>query len=376
MTTRRQRMTKGLRFGLGAAALLGFLTAARATEPFSLVTNHGTVLAWTDGNVPGMPLFTTFGSFMEAPALADDGTVLFLSNMAGPQISTANSRALFQGTSLADLYAVAQWSDAAPGLPGLSLIDNSGNSGISSNALRISPDGRSLWTSRLTNAGNDLPTTNDTGLFGGLPGSLILVAREGDPAPGTSGALFGDLAGLSGQVTGINRNGRVMFPTSLVGGDVIGTTNDFAIYTGTPGALTIAVRKGDTMLPGPVKAAAFSAMNGMFSGNNQMAGDRIVYNLQLSGAGVTTTNDESLWRYTPGTGNALLLREGDSAPGTAGAVFSGGSEIPAFQLGPSSVAGNGRFAFYTSLALGDTNAATDGALYVADTTGAATLLAR
>src|SRR5262245_3196726 len=369
-------MTKGLRRGLGAVALLGFLTAAQATEPFSLVTNHATVVAWTDGSVPGMPLFTTFGSFMDGPVLADDGTVLFLSNMAGPTISTANSRALFQGTTLSDLSAVAQWSDAAPGLPGLSLINNTGTLGISSSALGISPDGRSLWTSRLTNAGNDLPATNDTGLFGGFPGSLTLVAREGNPAPGTSGALFGDLAGLASQGTSINRNGRAMFPTPLVGGDVSGTTNDFAIYTGTPGALTIAVRKGDTMLPGPVTAAAFSGMNGMFFGNNQMAGDKIIYNLWLSGAGVTTTNDESLWLYTPGAGNALLLREGDAAPGTAGAVFSGGSEIPAFQLGPSSVAGNGRFAFYTSLALGDTNAATDGALYVADTTGAATLLAR
>src|SRR5262245_44695351 len=120
-------MTKGLRLGLGASAMLGFLTAARATEPFSLVTNHGTVLAWTDGSVPGMPLFTTFGSLMESPVLTDDGTVLFLANMAGPTISTANSRALFQGTTSADLFAVAQWSDAAPGLPGLNLIDNSGS---------------------------------------------------------------------------------------------------------------------------------------------------------------------------------------------------------------------------------------------------------
>jgi hypothetical protein len=217
---------------------------------------------------------------------------------------------------------VAQWSDAAPGLPGLSLINNAGTSGFTSAGLRIGPDGRSLFTSKLTNAGNDLPAANDTGLFGGFAGSLILVAREGDAAPETSGALFGDLDGLAIQFSGINRNGRVMFPAPLVGGDVVGTTNDFAIYTGTPGALKIVVRKGDTMLPGPVKAAAFSGYSGQFSGNNQMSGDRILYNLRLAGAGVTTANDESLWLYTPGPGNALLLREGNPAPGTAGAVFS------------------------------------------------------
>ena len=368
-------MFKGLRFGLGASVMQGLLAAAHAMEPLSLVTNHATVLAYTDGAVPGMPLFTTFGSQMNTPMLADDGTVLFFSNLAGPQITAANSRALFQGTTPADLSVLAQWSDPAPGLPGLSLINNAGNSGISQQPS-LSPDGRSLFASRLTNAGNDLPTTNDTALFGGFAGSLALVAREGDPAPGTNGALFDDLAGLSTQFIGINRNGRVVFPAVLVGGDVVGTTNDFALYTGTPGALTIAVRKGDTMLPGPVTAAGFSVYGNSFFGNNQMAGDRILYNLILSGAGVSTTNDESLWLYTPGSGNALLLREGDPAPGTAGAVFGGASQIDAFELPPSPVTANGRFIFYTGLTGGGTTEANNGALYIADTTGAATLLAR
>jgi len=376
IATRSQRMTKGLRLGLVAAMMLGFLSAAYATEPLSLVTNHGNVLAYTDGSVPGMPLFTTFGSVMDSPILADDGTVLFMSNMAGPTIESKNSHALFQGTTTADLFAVAQWSDPAPGLPGIDLINNGGTSGISVNTLRISPDGRSLWTSKLSNATNDLPTTSDTGLFGGFAGSLVLVAREGDPAPGTSGAVFGDLDGLNLQTTGINRNGRVMFPAPLVGGDVVGTSNDLAIYTGTPGALTIVVRRGDTMLPGPIKANAFSGLGGQLAGNNQMADDKIVYNLQLSGAGVTAGNDESIWLYTPGSGNRLLLREGDSAPGTAGAVFSGGTGILAFTLAGGSVAGNGRFSFYTGLANGDTTSANDGAVYIADTAGVATLLAR
>jgi hypothetical protein len=43
---------------------------------------------------------------------------------------------------------------------------------------------------------------------------------------------------------------------------------------------------------------------------------------------------------------------------------------------PSPVTANGRFIFYTGLGGGDTTAANDGALYIADTTGAVTLLAR
>ncbi|HEX4824179.1 MAG TPA: putative metal-binding motif-containing protein [Candidatus Polarisedimenticolaceae bacterium] len=361
-------MTKGLRFGLGAAALLGLLTAAHATDPLSLVTNHGNVLAYTDGAVPGMPLFTTFGSQIGFPVLADDGTVLFLSNMAGPQITGANSRALFQGTTSADLSVVAQSADPAPGLPGLSLVNNAGNSGIGGDAVRISPDGRSLFASRLTNAAHNLPATSDTAIFGGFAGSLSLVAREGDAAPGTSGALFGDFIPVSAptvitQYDGINRNGRVMFVVPLVGGDVNGTTNNLAVYTGTPGALTIAVRLGDTMLPGVTAAA--------LSGSVQMAGDRIIYSLQLAGAGVTTANDESLWLYTPGSGNTLLLREGDPAPGTTGAVFSGGFSLPS-----SGMTSSGRFEFVTSLSGGDVTSANDQGIFIADTTGAVALLAR
>jgi hypothetical protein len=356
-------MTKGLRFGLGSGLIFGVLAAARA-EPLSLVTNHGVVLACADCDVPGMPAGTTFGSSMSQPMLAEDGTVLFLSNLAGSTITAANNRALFQGTTFADLSVVARWSDPSPGLPGLRLLNNANNSAFGSNGLRFSPDGRILFPSRLTNSTNNLPTTNDTGLFGGFAGSLVLVAREGNPAPATAGAHFGDLINLSTQFTAINRNGRVLFQAPLVGGDVVGSTNDIAMYTGTPGALTIAVRKGDTMLPGPVKAAAFS-------GNNLMTNDRILYNLQLSGTGVTTANDESLWLYTPGSGNALLLREGNPAPGTNGAVFRG-----AFGMSSNGVTGNGRLEFLTSLAGGDVTAANDQALYIADTTGASTLLAR
>ena len=69
-------MTKGLRFGLGAGLALGFLAAAHATDPLSLVTNHATVLAYTDGAVPGMPLFTTFGSQMFWPMVAETWAVV------------------------------------------------------------------------------------------------------------------------------------------------------------------------------------------------------------------------------------------------------------------------------------------------------------
>ena len=89
---------------------------------------------------------------------------------------------------------LARWNDPAPGLPGLSLINTAGTQGIHY-PVSISPSGGyTLWSSWLSGPG--VTTTNDTALFRSSPGGHLLIAREGDPAPGTAGAVyFGNLAG-------------------------------------------------------------------------------------------------------------------------------------------------------------------------------------
>ena len=74
--------------------------------------------------------------------------------------------------------------------------------------------------------------------------------REGDPAPGTAGATFGNTAsnwfpGIS--PTSLTRSGRYEFTTGLMGGDVIPGVNDRALYAGTVGgALTLIARGGQS----------------------------------------------------------------------------------------------------------------------------------
>jgi hypothetical protein len=150
-------VTKSVKLVLAIVAVTGLLTSAQATSTTtkSLLTNHGVVAACTDQNVPGAPLFTTFGSSMDNPSIMEDGTVMFGANMAGPTITAANSRAIFEGTSLSDLQILVQWSDPAPGLPGLYLVSNSGTQGIG--PKRIAPDGRLLFASRLSNDAHNLP---------------------------------------------------------------------------------------------------------------------------------------------------------------------------------------------------------------------------
>jgi hypothetical protein len=112
--------------------------------------------------------------------------------------------------------------DPAPGLPGLTLNTASGT-GVGGSPREAS-NGLTLWGSSLFGPG--VTTTNDTALFGGFAGGLVLVAREGDPAPGTVGANFGsNINNLSYQPTSVIKNGRVLFQSATVGGDSNSTNN-------------------------------------------------------------------------------------------------------------------------------------------------------
>jgi hypothetical protein len=357
-----------MKLAVSVGAVVGLLTSAHAKE--SLLTNHGEVLACSDQPAPGTPLFTTFGSsFSNFTAIADDGTVLFLTNLAGPMIDQWNNRALFGGTTNATLALVAQWDDPAPDLPGLHLANNAGGQGIKEQ--RMAPDGRVIFTSRLTNDTRNLSSSVDTAIFGGFPGSFSLIAREGSLAPGTAGAMYTDFANLSNQYMYVIRNGQISFPTGLQGGDVVGPTNDFAIYGGTIGAPVLAVREGQTMLPGPVTASAFSGQ-AVLDNNG-----RILYNLTLAGPGVTAANDESLWLWTPGSGNTMLVREGDPAPGTAGGTFNNGANDwqPAVSL--NGFTRNGKYAIVTEMLGGNVvPGVNDRAIYMGQTGGGLTLVVR
>ena len=289
--------------------------------------------------------------------------------MYGAGVSGSNYKGVFSGTNAGDVSMVARWSDPAPGLPGLSLINSTGTQGIGSQVLISPSGGYKLWSSFLSGPG--VSTTNDTALFGSSPGGSFLVAREGDPAPGTAGAVFSGNLSSQYQFAQVNRNGTVLFQSSLAGGDVTGPANNGAIFTGTPGALSILLRLGDTVLPGPVKAAGAGTIQ-------QMDNDgRVLYDVILTGAGVTAANDRSLWFYTPGSGSTLLAREGDPAPGTAGATFGNPANNWYPGCSPTSLTRSGKYEMAVDLKGGDViPGLNDKALYVGSVTGGMTMIAR
>jgi hypothetical protein len=372
-TLRNLRHLRILAATAGLGAVLCLATSTQAQTP-SLVATHGNVLAYSEGPVPGFPYPDEYFAYdFGLPFLAEDGTVLFTAEMEGGSITFPTNRAIFRGTSAGDLSMVVRASDPAPGLPDLHLINGAGT--LSLGALRSSPDGKMLWTSWLSGPG--VVSTNDTALFGGPAESPVLVAREGDPAPGTAGAVYGPLVGSFGgfpgtvdtQHTAIDRNGNVLFVTYLTGGDTT-ASNGGAVFAGPIASPGMLLRLGDTMLPGVIA----SGIGGIMQTDND---GRVLIDVTLAGAGVTTANNWSLWHHVPGVGRTMLLREGDPAPGTAGATFNNDSNTWGAGISPLGLTRDGKFLFTADLANGDVQPGwNDRAVYLGSTSAAPILISR
>lgn len=166
-----------------------------------------------------------------------------------------------------------------------------------------------------TLAGPGVVSTNNYGLFSEVGGGLRLVAREGDPAPGTpAGVTF---SSQSNPV--LNIAGQAAFSTSLTGTGV-DFTNNQALYLESGGTLDLIVRAGDPAagLPAGVVHTGFL--------NNIALNDagQIAFGSFQAGPGVNDyTDDHSLYLYSGGTFN-LIARAGTPAPDIAAdANFSG-----------------------------------------------------
>jgi len=347
------------------ALIAGLLAAPAAAQ--GIIASQGVIVA-TDGDVvrnsAGVPLpGLTFGG---ANALADNavvdetGRLFFRARIAGGTQTTTTERAYFYGASRADLRMVVRGGDAAPGLPsGVVLASAGGAVAAFASAVRLSADGRMMWCTYLSDPTNGtVSSSNDEALFGGSFGSQGVLARRGDLAPGTIGARFVQaFSSPNVSTSGINREGRIHFHGTLTGGDVVGTQNQGGIWSGFPGALELVARRGSPA--SGIVGAEFTGLSNAFGSLGQMndAG-RLLYLGILSttnGANPATDgNDTVLFVHTPGAGSVVLVREGDTVPGTSGATFSatfGDGWTPGFS--PNAWTRSGETIFETEMRNGD-----------------------
>jgi len=214
------------------------------------------------------------------------------------------------------LNLVARSGVQAPGAPaGVNLSFAAGFSPFHLDWPKLNDAGQTAFVGTLTGAG--VTSTNNWGVWSNGSGSLELVARAGDQAPGTpSGVIYGvsTFSFTPTLVGGLNDAGQITFWANLAGSGVVGNQN-FGIWSGASGSPMLLTRSGDHA-PGTPTGVNFFYPLGFFGSNN--AG-QIAFGGRLTGSGVNSSNDLGLWSNRTGS-IQLVARRGSQAAGTPSGV--------------------------------------------------------
>lgn len=175
-----------------AVAVAVPLSATAATFSFDTYVLRGDPAPGTDG--------ATFDGF-SSPNLNAAGDIAFEARLRGGDVvSLTNNRAIFSSSA----GLVARRGDVAPGTDGATFSSFSGNPGA---PLSQSSTGEVAFGANLAD-GDTIPGINNTGFFT----SSGLAVRSGDVAPGTGGAQF---TGFSNALPGVNAAGDIAFVAGL-----------------------------------------------------------------------------------------------------------------------------------------------------------------
>lgn len=256
---------------------------------------------------PGLPNGVTFSRSqydVQGLVLNDAGQTAFG--------ASAGSRGIWsEGTG--SLTLVARGGDQAPGAP------SGVNFGGGFSRPLINNAGQTAFTADLSGSGID--ATNNQGIWSEGSGSLALVAREGDHAPGTpSGVNFRFQAGVPLRPV-LNDAGQTAFPAFLTG-EGVDATNGEGVWSEGSGTLAPVARSGS---PAPGTTSGVNFRNFNFGVAEQRlalnSAGQTAFEATLSGTDVNSFNNNGIWSEGSGT-LALVAREGDHAPGTpSGVIF-------------------------------------------------------
>ncbi|MDQ3438754.1 MAG: PEP-CTERM sorting domain-containing protein [Planctomycetota bacterium] len=321
-------------------------------------TSTVSVLAREGDQAPGAPAGILYGNLNDTsnqssayqPAHGNNGALAYIAPLAGAGVTVdVNDRAIWMGTSAANMTMLGRRGDSAPGA----------DTAVFQNFARPVVNGNGMLATLGTLSGGGVTTSNDRGIWTSTGAALTKFVRAGEIAPGTGGASYDDFF-----VPGINDAGNIGFATILQGSGVT-TANDRALYIGnSPASLTLLAREGDA-LPDAGPGITLQQINlPTLSGSNTIA-----FPGSLTGTGVTNANNTALWTANATDGLRTIAREGDAAPGTGPGVTLGSLQGPAVDMNI-----HGQAAFVVSL-IGATTE-TDSALYFYDPTDGLTLLAR
>ena len=146
--------------------------------------------------------------------------------------------------------------------------------------------------------------------------SLTPLLTIGQHAPGFS---EGATIGMFQQPFGldlINERGHTFLVGAATGGGVT-SANDQAIWHLGSGSVQLIYREGDPA-PGTGPDILLGSINRAIG---IASDDSVLVWVQLTGGGVTFSNDSAFYRLRPGETAELLMREGDQAPGLPAGVL-------------------------------------------------------
>lgn len=169
--------------------------------------------------------------------------------------------------------------------------------------------GRVCFVSRLANGVGDATVSNYDCVFSeGITGTLHLVARQGSPTPGNANHFWGS---NSFTTFTMSPTGRVCFHALA-----IGTAPPFAgdgpFAQDAAGAVNYIAVSND---PVPfIAGGLFGLVQGGFPAMSATGVVPFVAFYQAGMGGVTTSNDESILAWSGGMNYRIVAREGDSLP--------------------------------------------------------------
>ncbi len=418
---------KSLAFVAALALIATFeQTAAQAAALRTVAISGQSAPGTPDGtayNSFGSNYDSLLGTFFHGPVLNDAGQSAFRADITGSGVGSANNRGIWSEGS-GSLALVARTGSQAPGAPGgvnfridptfdlLSPVLNragqtafyggltdgsvgiwSGGSGSLGLVARSgvqapgAPAGVNLNFSDVLNSFNlDWPVLNDAGqtaFVGGLTGtgvnstnnwgmwssgsgSLELVARAGDQAPGTpSGTVYGASTDLFSPVLagGLNDAGHITFWASLAGSGVFDNQSN-GVWAGGSDNLTLVTRSA-AHAPGTPDGVNFLYATATVALNHS---GQVAFAARLTGSGVNSTNNGGLWSNRSGS-LELVARSGSQAAGMPNGVNY--SSFPAFPV----LNDSGQIAFREFLTGSGVNSTNDLGIW-SDGAGALALVAR
>ncbi|MCV2362334.1 PEP-CTERM sorting domain-containing protein [Paucibacter sp. DJ1R-11] len=250
-----------------------------------------TTVALTGSAAPGTGSGVSFAS-LNVPQLNSTGQVAFRATLSGAGVTGSNDGGIWRDGSL-----IVREGSAATGA-------GSGVSFSAFSSIQLNAAGQVAYSAALSGSNITLGK-NDRSLWLGNQ----LIAQTGNAAPGAdSGVTFASFS--PGK---LNAAGQVAYQAQLTGpGISLGT--DSGIWRDS----NLVALEGRPA-PGAGSGVSFSFLEL----EDFNAAGQVAYRANLTGTIVSSVNDVSIWRN-----NALIAREGSSAPGSVAGLNFGNLTSP------------------------------------------------